>query len=97
MEHGLLWILVLGAVLLTAGTYSLVARALTSGMNLYEWVTGGGTLSLGVFFVLTFFERIEADRPDWRRLLAAGRWSSFVVFLLFVGIGTFLGLSDALG
>lgn len=97
MNHGLLWTLILGAVLLIAGTYSLVTRALSSGMSLYEWVTGGGTLSLGVLFVLIFLERIEADKLELRKILATGRKISFVVFLLFVGIGTYLGLLDAFG
>jgi hypothetical protein len=99
MERGLFWVLVLGAVLLAAGTYSLLTTALTTEMNLYAWATRSSTLSLGAYFVLMYFERIKtrADKFEWRRLLVASRWISLIVFLLCVGISTFLGLHEALG
>lgn len=96
-ERGLAWSLVLGTILLIAGACRLVIGWLTGGMNTYDWVTGCGTLSLGAFFVLMFLERAQADRPEWHRFLAACRWGSFGLFLVFVGIATFIGLSDTLG
>jgi uncharacterized membrane protein HdeD (DUF308 family) len=96
-ERGLIWILVLGMLLIVAGTYHLVTRELSEGLSSYEWATGGVTLSLGAFLALTFLERRTARRKAWRRSLAAVRWSCLCLFFVFVGIASFVGLSEAIG